>query len=280
MIARLKPLLEDPSVLKIAQNAKYDIAVLSRYGIEVGPIEDTMLISYVLEAGLHKSHGMDELSKRWLAHEPIKFASVTGSGKAQKSFKHVPLDPATCYAAEDADVTLRLYQHLRPRLVAEGLLTVYETLERGMPPVLAMMENNGIKVDPDQLRKLSYDFSNRMGELEAEAHKLAGRPFNLGSPKQVGELLFQEMGLASGRMTATGAAATTTYRYRVVRPQVYAATMAGSSFKTEMVGATREYEYRVDGDHLRTVTVPPPKVSVAAATASRVETQATRVECP
>ncbi|MDO9430473.1 MAG: DNA polymerase I [Phenylobacterium sp.] len=208
VIARLKPLLEDPSVLKIAQNAKYDIAVLSRYGIEVGPIEDTMLISYVLEAGLHKSHGMDELSKRWLAHEPIKFASVTGSGKAQKSFKHVPLDPATCYAAEDADVTLRLYQHLRPRLVAEGLLTVYETLERGMPPVLAMMENNGIKVDPDQLRKLSYDFSNRMGELEAEAHKLAGRPFNLGSPKQVGELLFQEMGLASGRMTATGAAST------------------------------------------------------------------------
>ncbi len=208
VIARLKPLLEDPSVLKVAQNAKYDIAVLSRYGIEVGPIDDTMLISYALEAGLHKSHGMDELSKRWLEHQPIKFASVTGTGKAQKSFKHVPLEPATCYAAEDADVTLRLYQHLRPRLIAEGLLTVYETLERGMPPVLAMMENNGIKVDPDQLRKLSYDFSNRMGELEAEAHKLAGRPFNLGSPKQVGELLFQEMGLASGRMTASGAAST------------------------------------------------------------------------
>lgn len=208
VIARLKPLLEDPSVLKVAQNAKYDIAVLSRYGIEVGPIDDTMLISYALEAGLHKSHGMDELSKRWLEHQPIKFASVTGTGKAQKSFRHVPLEPATCYAAEDADVTLRLYQHLRPRLIAEGLLTVYETLERGMPPVLAMMENNGIKVDPDQLRKLSYDFSNRMGELEAEAHKLAGRPFNLGSPKQVGELLFQEMGLASGRMTASGAAST------------------------------------------------------------------------
>ena len=208
VIARLKPLLEDPSVLKVAQNAKYDIAVLSRYGIQVAPIDDTMLISYALEAGLHKSHGMDELSKRWLEHQPIKFASVTGTGKAQKSFKHVPLEPATCYAAEDADVTLRLYQLLRPRLIAEGLLTVYETLERGMPPVLAMMENNGIKVDPDQLRKLSYDFSNRMGELEAEAHKLAGRPFNLGSPKQVGELLFQEMGLASGRMTASGAAST------------------------------------------------------------------------
>ena len=208
VIARLKPLLEDPSVLKVAQNAKYDIAVLARYGVNVAPIEDTMLISYALEAGLHKSHGMDELSKRWLAHEPIKFSSVTGTGKAQKSFKHVPLDPATCYAAEDADVTLRLYQHLRPRLAAEGLLTVYETLERGMPPVLAMMENHGIKVDPEQLRKLSNDFSVRMGELEAEAHRLAGRPFNLGSPKQIGELLFQEMGLASRRTTATGAAST------------------------------------------------------------------------
>jgi DNA polymerase-1 len=208
VIARLKPLLEDPAVLKVAQNAKYDIAVLDRHGIKVAPIEDTMLISYALEGGLHKSHGMDELSKRWLEHEPIKFSSVTGTGKAQKSFKHVPLDPATCYAAEDADVTLRLYQHLRPRLAHEGLLTVYETLERGMPPVLATMENEGIKVDTETLRKLSNDFSVRMGELEAEAHRIAGRPFNLGSPKQIGELLFQEMGLASGRTTATGAAST------------------------------------------------------------------------
>ena len=208
VIARLKPLLEDPSVLKVAQNAKYDIAVLSRYGIEVAPIEDTMLISYVLEAGLHKSHGMDELSKRWLEHEPIKFSAVTGTGKAQKSFKHVPLDPATCYAAEDADVTLRLYHHLRPRLRPEGLLTVYETLERGMPHVLAQMENHGIKVDPERLRQLSNDFSVRMGELELKAHELAGRPFNLGSPKQIGEILFQEMGMASRRTTATGAAST------------------------------------------------------------------------
>jgi DNA polymerase-1 len=207
VIARLKPLLEDPAVLKVAQNAKYDIAVLSRYGIEVSPIEDTMLISYVLEAGLH-NHGMDELSKLWLGHEPIKFKDVAGTGKAQKSFKHVPLEPATCYAAEDADVTLRLYQHLRPRLQREGLLSVYETLERGMPHVLARMENEGIKVDPERLRQLSNDFSVRMGEFEARAHELAGRPFNLGSPKQIGEVLFQEMGLASGRTTATGAAST------------------------------------------------------------------------
>ncbi len=208
VIDRLKPLLEDPAVLKVAQNAKYDIAVLDRHGVKVAPIEDTMLISYALEGGLHKSHGMDELSKRWLEHEPIKFSSVTGTGKSQKSFKHVPLEPATCYAAEDADVTLRLYQHLRPRLAREGLLTVYETLERGMPPVLAQMENEGIKVDPERLRQLSNDFSVRMGELEAQAHQLAGRPFNLGSPKQIGEILFQEMGLASRRTTATGAAST------------------------------------------------------------------------
>ncbi|MBA4011342.1 MAG: DNA polymerase I [Phenylobacterium sp.] len=208
VIARLKPLMEDPAVLKVAQNAKYDIAVLARHGVAVAPIEDTMLISYALEGGLHKSHGMDELSKRWLEHEPIKFSSVTGTGKSQKSFKHVPLEPATCYAAEDADVTLRLYQHLRPRLAHEGLLTVYETLERGMPPVLAAMENEGIKVDTDALRKLSYDFAVRMGEFEAQAHRLAGRPFNLGSPKQIGEVLYGEMGLASKRVTATGAQGT------------------------------------------------------------------------
>jgi DNA polymerase-1 len=203
-IARLKPMLEDPAVLKIAQNAKYDLAVLSRYGVMVSPIEDTMLISYVLEAGLH-NHGMDELSKLWLGHEPISFKTVAGTGKAQKSFKHVPLDAATCYAAEDADVTLRLYHMLRPRLAAEGLLTVYETLERPMPPVLARMECEGVKIDPDQLRHLSHDFSMRMSELEAEAQRLVGHPFNLGSPKQIGDVLFGEMSLPGARKTATGA---------------------------------------------------------------------------
>ena len=207
-LARLKPLLEDASVLKVAQNAKYDIAVLARYGVDVTPVEDTMLISFVLEAGLHKSHGMDELAKRWLGHEPISFKAVAGTGKAQKSFKHVTLPEATCYAAEDADVTLRLYEHLRPRLPHEGLLTVYETLERPLPKVLVEMELAGVKVDPQQLRALSHDFGVRMTELEAEAHRLAGRPFNLGSPKQIGEVLFKEMGLASGRTTATGAMST------------------------------------------------------------------------
>jgi DNA polymerase-1 len=204
VVARLKPMLEDPSVLKVAQNAKYDLAVLSRHGIQVAPIEDTMLISYVLEAGLH-GHGMDELSKLWLHHEPISFKTVAGTGKAQKSFKHVPLEPATAYAAEDADVTLRLYRRLRPRLIAESLLTVYETLERPLPPVLAQMECEGIRVDPDRLRHLSHDFSMRMSELEAEAQKLAGRPFNLGSPKQIGDVLFGEMSLPGAKKTATGA---------------------------------------------------------------------------
>ena len=207
VIARLKPLLEDPTVLKVAQNAKYDMAVVSRHGIKVAPIEDTMLISYVLEAGLH-NHGMDELSKLWLGHEPIKFKTVAGTGKSEISFKHVPLDKATCYAAEDADVTLRLYNRLRPRLARENLLTVYETLERPMPEVLAQMELAGIRIDPDYLRILSNEFGVKMAELEAKAHQLAGRPFNLGSPKQIGEVLYAEMGMEHGKKTATGAAST------------------------------------------------------------------------
>jgi DNA polymerase-1 len=208
VIARLKPLLESPSVLKVAQNGKYDMAVLSRYGISVGPIDDTMLIAFALEGGLHKSYGMDELSKRLLDHEPISFKTVAGTGKAQKSFKHVELTSATCYAAEDADVTLRIYEHLKPRLIHEKLTTVYETLERPLPKVLVEMELAGVKVDPETLRRLSNDFAVRMGELEADAHRVAGRPFNLGSPKQIGDILFQEMGLSSGRTTATGAAST------------------------------------------------------------------------
>jgi DNA polymerase-1 len=203
VIARLKPLLEDPAVLKVAQNAKYDLAVLSRYGVRVAPIDDTMLISYVLEAGLH-GHGMDELSALWLNHQPISFKTVAGAGKAQKSFKHVTLDAATCYAAEDADVTLRLHDILRPRLAREGLLTVYETLERPMPAVLADMECAGVRVDPDRMRQLSHEFSLRMADLEAEAQRLVGRPFNLGSPRQIGDVLFTDMGLAGGKRTATG----------------------------------------------------------------------------
>ncbi len=203
-LARLKPLLESPAVLKVGQNIKYDLAVMARHGIEVSPIEDTMLISYVLEGGLH-GHGMDELSELWLGHKPIAFKSVAGTGKSQKSFKHVELKPATCYAAEDADVTLRLYRKLKPRLARERLMTVYETLERPLPPVLAKMELEGIRVDPDRLRSLSNTFGHGMARLEERAHELAGRPFNLGSPKQIGDILFGELGLPGGKKTATGA---------------------------------------------------------------------------
>jgi DNA polymerase-1 len=203
-IARLKPLLEDPTVLKVGQNAKYDLAVLSRYGVDVAPIDDTMLISYVLEAGLH-GHGMDELSQLHLGHTPIPFKEVAGRGKGEISFAQVALKPATAYAAEDADVTLRLYLALKPRLQTEGLLTVYETLERPLPAVLAQMECAGVKVDTQRLRQLSHEFGLKMAEEEAEAHRLAGRPFNLGSPKQIGDILFGEMGLAGAKKTATGA---------------------------------------------------------------------------
>lgn len=203
VLARLKTLLEDPAVLKVVQNGKYDLAVMARRGIRVAPIDDTMLISYVLEGGLH-GHGMDELSRLHLGHEPIPFKSVAGTGKAQKSFKHVELKPATCYAAEDADVTLRLWRILKPRLAREGLTTVYETLERGMPAVLADMERLGIRVDPARLRRLSSEFGLKMAELEAQAHEIAGRPFNVGSPRQIGEILFGELNLPGGKKTASG----------------------------------------------------------------------------
>ena len=202
-LARLKVLLEDPSVLKVMQNGKYDQAVMARRGIRIAPTDDTMLLSYVLEGGLH-GHGMDELSRLHLGHDPIPFKNVCGTGKSQKSFKHVELKPATCYAAEDADVTLRLWRILKPRLAAEGLATVYETLERPLPAVLADMEREGIRVDPERLRRLSSEFGLRMVELEAQAHEMAGRPFGISSPKQIGELLFGEMNLPGGKKTASG----------------------------------------------------------------------------
>ncbi len=202
-LARLKTLLENPAVLKVTQNGKYDLAVMAQRGIRVAPIDDTMLISYVLEGGLH-GHGMDELSKLHLGHDPIPFKQVAGVGKAQKSFKHVALKPATAYAAEDADVTLRLWRILKPRLAEDHLVTVYETLERGMPAVLADMERAGIRVDPDRLKRLSSEFGLRMAELEAQAHQIAGHPFNIGSPRQIGDILFGELNLPGGKKTASG----------------------------------------------------------------------------
>jgi DNA polymerase-1 len=206
-LARLKGLLEDPSVLKIGQNIKYDMQIFARSGIEVTPIDDTMLLSYVLEGGLH-GHGMDELAGLHLGHTTVKYADVAGSGKAQVTFDRVPLADALRYAAEDADVTLRLHRHLKPKLLAARLVTVYETLERPLVPVLARMERHGILVDAARLADLSEDFTLRLGQLESEIHGLAGGPFNVGSPKQLGEILFDRMGLGGGKKGKTGAYAT------------------------------------------------------------------------
>ena len=200
----LKPMLEDASVLKIGQNIKYDLSVFARHGICAAPIDDTMLMSFALNAGIH-GHGMDELSERYLGHKPIAFKDVAGSGKAQRTFAHVPLDKATQYAAEDADVTLRLWQNLKPKLRTGEVTAVYETLERPLVPVLAKMEQAGIKVDRQMLARLSADFAQRMASLEAQAQEQAGRAFNIGSPKQLGEILFDEMNLPGGKKTKTGA---------------------------------------------------------------------------
>jgi DNA polymerase-1 len=206
-LAVLRPLLDDPSVLKIGQNIKYDMEMLARYGLTITPIDDTMLLSYVLAGGLH-GHGMDELAQVHLGHTTVKFADVAGSGRNQVTFDRVPLDQALRYAAEDADITLRLHRALKPQLLAEHLVTVYETLERPLVPVLAAMERQGVRVDAAQLRKLSAEFAERLVGLEAEIHQLAGRPFNVGSPKQLGEVLFDEMGLGGGKKGKTGAYAT------------------------------------------------------------------------
>ena len=206
-LAMLKPVLEDDAILKIGQNMKYDAKVLKRYGITVAPFDDTMLMSYALNAGLHQ-HGMDALADRYLGHTCIPIKDLLGSGKSMITFDKVPLDRATAYAAEDADVTLRLWQVLKPQLHAKKVTTVYETLERPLSPVLAEMEMHGIRVDRDTLSRMSNAFAQKMAGLEAEIHELAGETFNVGSPKQLGEILFDKMGLEGGKKGKTGAYAT------------------------------------------------------------------------
>src|SRR5690625_349587 len=208
VLQRLAPLLTDPSVLKVGQNLKYDMRVLGRYGLTITPIDDTMLLSYVLEGGLH-GHGMDELAKLHLNHTCIPYKEIAGSGRNQITFDQVPLDKARDYAAEDADVTFRLWRLLKPRLPLEGVTSVYETMERPLVPVLLDMEQTGIKVDREHLRRLSNDFAQRIDTLEQEIHQLAGRAFTIGSPKQLGEVLFDEMGLdGGGRKGKSGAYST------------------------------------------------------------------------
>ena len=205
-IRLLKPLLEHPGVLKIGQNAKFDWHMFKQRGVEVAPIDDTMLLSYALDSGAYvDGHGMDALSERWLGHKPIAFTEVAGSGKSFIGFARVAVDKATQYAAEDADVTLRLWRALKPRLVAEGLTTVYETLERPLVVPLARMERRGVAIDREMLSRLSGEFAQSMARIEADIYEIVGAPFNLGSPKQLGDILFGQMGLAGGKKTATGA---------------------------------------------------------------------------
>ncbi len=202
-LARLKPLLEDASVLKVAQNMKYDWLLLFLRNIEIAPFDDTMLLSYVLDAGRNR-HNMDELCRIWLGHETIHYRDITGSGKSRITFDMVDLEKATAYAAEDADVTLRLWQVLKPRLVSEGMVSVYERLERPLVDVICRMEARGISVDRQILSRLSGELAQGAARLEAEIYELAGEKFNIGSPKQLGEILFGKLGLPGGRKTKTG----------------------------------------------------------------------------
>lgn len=190
----LKPVLEDASILKIGQNMKYDAKIFARLGINVAPIDDTMLLSYAMHAGLH-GHGMDTLSERYLGHQPIPIKPLLGNGKSAITFDRVPIVDAVKYAAEDADITLRLWRMFKPQLHVNKVTTVYETLERPLVPVLAQMEMAGIKVDRDALSRMSNAFAQKMAGLEDEIYELAGRKFNVGSPKQLGEILFDEMNL-------------------------------------------------------------------------------------
>jgi DNA polymerase-1 len=204
-IEALSPLLTDPSVLKIFQNAKFDMMIMSRAGFPMpSPVEDTMLISYAQEAGLH-GHGLDELSQLHLGHTPIPYDEVTGTGRNRVPFTQVQIDRATAYAAEDADVALRLWDALKPRLRLNGGLALYEQVERRLLPILLDMERAGVKVDADDLRRMSVDFEARMAVMEQDCHRLAGHPFNVGSPKQLGEVLFDEQKLPGGKRMKTGA---------------------------------------------------------------------------
>jgi DNA polymerase-1 len=203
-LAALKPVLEDTAILKIGQNIKYDWKIFARHGVHITPFDDTMLMSYAMYAGLN-NHGMDELSERYLGHHPIPIKSLIGSGKAQVTFDRVGIDDAVKYAAEDADITLRLWELFRPQLPTTRVTTVYETLERPLVTVLAGMEMTGITVDRDTLARMSNAFAQKLAQYEDEIQEIAGEKFNVGSPKQLGEVLFDRMQVPGGEKGKTGA---------------------------------------------------------------------------
>ncbi|AEI37841.1 DNA polymerase I [Zymomonas mobilis] len=200
---RIRPLLEDPSILKIGQNIKYDMIVLARHQVAITPYDDTMVMSYDLDAGKH-GHGMDELSRLHFNHEPISFKSLCGSGKSALSFNQLPIEQAAPYAAEDADITLRLRQLFKPRLSTEQVTAIYEYVDRPLPPVIARMEQAGIAVDQSALARLSRRFATDISRLEQEIYDLAGTRFLISSPKQMGEILFGQLGLEGGKKSKTG----------------------------------------------------------------------------
>ncbi len=206
-IALLKPLLEDKAVLKIGHNMKYDWQMLAKEGVHIAPCDDTMLISYVLDGASHR-HSMDSLCMQYCEHTPIKFEDVAGKGKAQVTFDKVAIKDALTYAAEDAEITLRLHTILKPRLAREKMVTVYETIERPLIPIIAQMELDGIEVDTTKLHEMSTEFGKKLMILEKEIYDLAGTEFNVASPKQVGEVLFDNMGLQGGKKTKAGAYST------------------------------------------------------------------------
>jgi DNA polymerase-1 len=210
-MALLRPVLEDPAILKIGHNLKYDSHVLLRPyngGIKLAPVDDTMCLSYVLDTGRVDRHSMDYLAAHWLDYQTIKYEDVCGKGTKQVSFASIAPDAALQYAAEDADITLRLWHMLKPRLAGSGLASVYERLERPLIPVLAEMESRGITVESTILARMSNDFARRMAAYQSEIHTLADGEFNIASPKQLGEILFDKMGLAGGKKAKTGAYST------------------------------------------------------------------------
>ena len=202
-IEALKPILEDPSILKIGQNIKYDIKIFSKYDVKLNSVDDTMLMSYALHGGLHR-HGMDALSQRYLDHEPISIKSLLGVGKSSITFDLVNVESATEYAAEDADITLRLWKILKPKLSKSGATKVYETMERSLIPVLSDMELTGILIDREFLKKMSNILAQKILACEEVIFSLSQQKFNIGSPKQLGEILFEKLNLRGGKKSKNG----------------------------------------------------------------------------
>ena len=207
VIKKIKKILEDPSIKKIGQNMKYDLMIFKKYGIMIDPIEDTMLLSYTLDAGNNR-HNMDTLSEIHLGHKTISYKEIVGSGKKQLNFSDVNLEDATKYAAEDADVTLRLYNILKERVDNEKLNKIYEVFEKPMIKLLSKLETNGIKIDDTYLKKLSKKFEERLIRKEKEIYKISGKEFNIGSPKQLGEIIYNDLKIAKLKKTKKGSPAT------------------------------------------------------------------------